>query len=111
MEVLWANSPMANAISDMETAQPNHVAQLVASQQVKAGVQLGDMVWSVDQNAALPPEKKKLETQLSALTAGSHDLFLVSPTDRDKALIQMNQNHTTYFNPKRQKVGLTVFKY
>jgi hypothetical protein len=34
MEKLWADSPAANAVSSMETAQPNHVAQLVASQQV-----------------------------------------------------------------------------
>jgi hypothetical protein len=108
VEVLWANSPMANAVSDMETAQPNHVAQLGASQQVKAGVKLGDMVWSVDQNASLPPERKNLEAQLGALTAGSHDLFLASPTDREKGLVQMNQTHTTYFNPKRRKVILTV---
>ncbi|HXL73650.1 MAG TPA: hypothetical protein VN963_08510, partial [bacterium] len=85
VEKLWSNSPMD-----------------------KAGVPLGDMVWSVDKNAPLPPEQKKLETQLDALTSGPHDLFLVSPVDRDKAIVQMNQDHTNNFNPKRQKVALTV---
>jgi len=74
----------------------------------RAGVSLGAMVWSVDKNAPLPPEREKLETQLGSLTSGSHDLFLVSPMDREKALIQMNQSHTTYFNPKRQKISLQL---
>ncbi len=85
VEKLWANGPMD-----------------------KAGVKLSDMVWSVDKNAPLPPEQKRLEAQLGALTSGSHDLFIVSPSDRDKAIIQMNQDHTTNFNPKRQKVVLTA---
>jgi hypothetical protein len=82
---LWADSPMA-----------------------KAGVKLGDMVWSVEKNAGLPPEREKLEAQLGALTSGPHDLFLVSPADREKGLVLMNQSHTTTFNPKRQKVSLQL---
>ena|GEM_PF-1290132 len=82
---LWADSPMA-----------------------KAGVKLGDMVWSVEKNAGLPPEREKLEAQLGALTSGPHDLFLVSPADREKGLVLMNQTHTNNFNPKRHKVLLTL---
>jgi hypothetical protein len=108
VEKLWADSPMANAVSSIETAQPNHVAQLEASQQVKRGVQLGDMIWSVDKNAGLPPQLKSLETQLSALTSGPHNLFVVSPEDREKGIILMNQTHTSYFNPKRKKITLTL---
>jgi hypothetical protein len=68
---------MANAVSPMKTAQPNHVAQPEASQQVKAGVDLGDMVWSVDKNAGLPPERKKLEAQLGILITESLNHFKI----------------------------------
>jgi hypothetical protein len=47
VEKLWADSPAWNAVSDIETAQPNRVAQLGASQQVKAAVTLGDHLWSI----------------------------------------------------------------
>ncbi len=82
---LWADSPMD-----------------------KAGIKLGDMIWSADKNAGLQPERKPLETQLSALTSGSHNLFVVSPSDRDKEMIEMNQTHSSNFNPKRRKVLLTI---
>jgi len=85
VEKLWADSPMD-----------------------KAGVKLGDMIWSTDKNAGLQPERKALETQLSALTSGPHNLFVVSPEDREKGIILMNQTHTSYFNPKRRKITLTV---
>ena len=85
VEKLWADSPMD-----------------------KAGVQLGDMVWSTDKNAPLPPERKTLETILAGLTPGSHDLYLVSPEERNKAQILMNQTHSSNFNPKRRKVSLQL---
>jgi hypothetical protein len=85
VEKLWTGSPME-----------------------KAGVHLGDMIWSVEKNAGLPPERKALETQLSALTASAHNLFVVSPLDREKAQIEMNQNHTSSLNPKRRKVEFTT---
>jgi len=84
VEVLWANSPMA-----------------------KAGVKLGDMVWSVDNNAGLPPQREKLEVALQTLTSGSHAFYIVSPADRDAGLVQMNAAHTNAFNPKRHNVMLT----
>jgi hypothetical protein len=85
MEVLWANSPAD-----------------------KAGVQLGDMVWSLEKNAPLQPERKNLETQLTGLTSGVHSLYIVSPADRDKGLVEMNANHTNNFNPQRHKVVLAL---
>jgi hypothetical protein len=85
MEVLWANSPAD-----------------------KAGVQLGDMIWSLEKDASLQPERKNLEAALQALTPGSHVLYIVSPPDRDKALVQMNHDHSNYFNPKRRRMVLTV---
>jgi hypothetical protein len=86
VEVLWANSP-AN----------------------KVGVKLGDLIWSLEKDAYYPQNQKDLETQLTALTLGSHALYIVRPVDREKGLVDMNANHTTVFNPKRQKVMLTVF--
>jgi hypothetical protein len=85
VEVLWANSPAD-----------------------KAGVNLGDMVWSVDKNAQDQPDRKKLETQLGALTSGPHDLYIVSPKDRNAGLVQMNAANSNVFNPKRHKVVLTI---
>jgi hypothetical protein len=85
-EIVWANSPAD-----------------------KAGVQLGDMVWSLEKNAPLPPERKNLETELTSLASGEHDLYIVSPADREKGMVEMNASHTTIFNPQRQRVMLTVF--
>jgi hypothetical protein len=86
VEALWANSPMD-----------------------KAGVKLGDMIWSLEKDAPLQPERKNLEAALQTLTPGSHALYIVSPANRDKGLVQMNANHTNVFNPKRLKVVLRVF--
>ena len=85
VEKLWADSPMD-----------------------KAGLKLGDMIWSLDKNAGLQPERKSLETQLASLTPGPHNLFVVSPSDRDKGIIIMNQTHSSNFNPKRHKMILIV---
>ncbi len=74
----------------------------------KAGVKLRDMVWSVEQNTGLPPDRKTLETQLGFLASGPHNLFIVSPADRDKAQVEMNANHSNVFNPKRGKVVLSA---
>jgi hypothetical protein len=74
----------------------------------KAGAQLADMVWSLDKDAPLPPDRKQLETQLNALTPGSHSLYIVSPVDRDKGLVAMNANHSNNFNPRRHKVSLEL---
>jgi hypothetical protein len=84
--VLWSNSPVD-----------------------KAGVNLGDMVWSVDKNAEDQPDRKKLEAQLGALTSGPHDLYIVSPKDRNAGLVQMNAANSNVFNPKRHKVVLAAF--
>ncbi len=85
VEVLWANSPVD-----------------------KAGLTLGNMVWSLEKNTSLPPDREKLESQLSAMTSGPHDLYIVSPADRDAGLVQMNANHTNNFDPKRQKFVLAI---
>jgi hypothetical protein len=84
-EVLWANGPAE-----------------------KAGLTLGDMVWSVEKNIQDQPDQKKLEAQLGTLTSGPHDLYIVSPADRNAGLVQMNANNTNTFNPKRHKILLTT---
>ncbi|HXL72900.1 MAG TPA: hypothetical protein VN963_04675, partial [bacterium] len=83
VEKLWAQSPLS-----------------------RAGVGLGDMVWSVEKNGYYPPREKDLETQLASLPPGSHNLFIVSPADRGQAQKEMTVNHSNVFNPKRIKVVL-----
>ncbi len=51
------------------------------------------MVWSVEQNTGLPPDRKTLETQLGFLASGPHNLFIVSPADRDKAHSDADAQH------------------
>jgi predicted metalloprotease with PDZ domain len=85
VEVLWANSPAD-----------------------KAGLNLGDMVWSVEKNAQDQPDRKKLEAALQTLTTGPHTLYIVSPADRNAGLVQMNAANSNVFNPKRHKVVLTI---
>jgi hypothetical protein len=105
VDKLWANSPAWNAVSYIETAQPNHVAQLDASQQVKAGVVLGDHLWSVGKTAGDQQEKKDFEKGLSTLPV---TLFVASDSDWNKALIAKNSNMTPTFRPKLRKLLLAL---
>jgi len=107
--LLWANSPAAIAVSPMETAQPSLVAphsgvnQPEASQQVKAGLQLGDHLWSVEKITGDQQEKKDLEKGLASLPV---TLFVASDADWTKAVIAKNSNTTPTFRPKLRKVVL-----
>ena len=83
VEKLWAGSPMANA-----------------------GLQPGEMIWSLDKNPVDQPDRKKLEAALAALTPGSHIIFVVSPDDRDKAQSDVSFGRARDFNPRRRKVVL-----
>jgi hypothetical protein len=74
----------------------------------KAGVRVGDMVWSLDKNEQQLPELKKLEAALQALTSGPHTLYIVNPADRNAGLVQMNASNSSNFNPKRHKVYLQL---
>jgi hypothetical protein len=105
VDKLWANSPASNAVSYIETAQPNHVAQLDASQQVKAGVVLGDHLWSVGKTTGDQQEKKDFEKGLSALPV---TLFVTSDSEWNKALIAKNSNMTPTFRPKLRNVLLAL---
>jgi hypothetical protein len=113
VEKLWADSPMADAVSNSETAQPNHAAprsgvnQPETSQQA-AGARPGEMIWSVDTNAYYPPDRKKLETSLAGLTPGVHNLFVVSHSDWDKAQSDVSFHRAGSLNPRRRKVILNM---
>src|SRR5665213_131417 len=85
VEKLWANSPMD-----------------------KTGVKLGDMIWGVDKNAQDPPDRKKLETQLAALTPGQHALYIANNADYTQAQNDISFGRSRYLNPKRHKVILNA---
>jgi len=85
VEKLWADSPMD-----------------------KSGVALGEMIWSLEKNAADQPDHKKLLAGLAALAPGSHAIFVVSPADRDKAQSDVSFGRARDFNPRRRKVIFSV---
>ncbi len=107
VDKLWANSPM-DAGSDMEPAQPNLVAphsgssQLGASQQVKAGVTLGDHLWSIGKVTSERQSRNDLEKGLSTLPV---TFFSASPAEWEKALaICREPGQANNFRPKLKKV-------
>jgi hypothetical protein len=102
--LLWAKSPMAHAGSSMETAQLNRVAQPGASQQAKAGVNLGDHLWSAGKNTSEQQSRKDLEAGLQTLPA---TLFVVSSSEWDKAQMAARQpGSDNSFHPQLRKVYL-----
>jgi hypothetical protein len=106
VQKLWADSPAGHAVSSIETAQPNRVAQLGASQQV-AGLALGDHLWSVGFITPKQQERKDLEAGLSTLPV---TLFTASASVWDKALIAFHSpGQGNPFKPKLRKVTLTTF--
>jgi hypothetical protein len=70
----------------------------------KAGVKLGDLIWSLDKDTESPQDTKKMLTQLAA--PGDHDLFIYSPANPDNGA-ERNEFHAGNFSPKRRKVALT----
>ncbi len=103
VEKIWTNSPASNAVSPMETAQPNHVTQLVASQQV--GLQWGDHLWSIGKETKDQQEKKDFEKVLQSSLPVT--LFAVSSADWTKAQIAAGVGNAIH--PKLKKVTLTTF--
>jgi S1-C subfamily serine protease len=69
----------------------------------KAGLQLGDHLWSIGKAGDDPQEKKILETGLSTLPV---TVFVASDSDWNKALIAKNSSMTPTFRPKLRKVLL-----
>jgi hypothetical protein len=106
VDKLWADSPAWNAGSDMEPAQPNRVAQLGASQQVKAGVALGDHLWSIGKVTSERQSRNDLEAGLQSLPI---TLFAASPAEWEKALTAARApGQSTGFRPKLRRVVLSL---
>jgi hypothetical protein len=74
----------------------------------KAGLGLGEMIWSVDTNAYYPPDLKKLEASFAGLTPGAHNLFVASRSDWDKAQGDVAFHRASSLNPRRRKVSLQL---
>jgi hypothetical protein len=69
----------------------------------KAGIGLGDHLWSVGKPTSDPQEKKDFEKALSTLPV---TLFVASDADWIKANIARNSGMTNVFRPKLRKVVL-----
>jgi hypothetical protein len=82
---LWADSPMD-----------------------KAGVKLGEIAWSLNQNTKQQQPVANLITGLQTLAPGMYDFYLVTTAEWAKALHDRDYNHSYSFNPARQKVLLTA---
>jgi hypothetical protein len=85
VEKLWANSPVD-----------------------QAGVQLGDMLWSLEKDQFYPPDRKKLEAGLDAMQPGPHTLFIASNADFTKAESDSSFGRASSLNPKRRAVSLNL---
>src|SRR5665213_1613093 len=120
VEKIWAGSPAWNAVSNMDTAQLNSVAprsgvnQLGASQQVKAGLGLGDHLWSIGKVTPEQQSRKDLEAGLSPNLGGLSSLpvtvFAASPSEWDKAQVAARQpgGSNNSIHPKLRKVALNA---
>jgi hypothetical protein len=69
----------------------------------KAGLQLGDHLWSIGEATGDPQEKKDFEKGLSSLPV---TVFVASDSDWNKASIAKNSGMTTTFRPKLRQVSL-----
>jgi len=109
VDKLWADSLMDTG-SDMEPAQPNRVAplsgtgQLEASQQVKAGVSLGDHFWSIGKVAFQRQSRSDLEAGLKTLPV---TVFVASASEWDRAM-KARTNVANSFRPRLRKVVLSL---
>jgi hypothetical protein len=84
ISVLWAGSPAANA-----------------------GLQAGEMVWSLGQDAKYKQPKAELEAGLRNLSVGQSILYVVTSEEWRKALTHSTVGRST-FNPTRRKLILTA---
>jgi hypothetical protein len=82
---LWADSPMA-----------------------KAGLVLGDYLWSLEKYTEHQQSKSELEAGLQALTPGSHIIFKVTDDGWKRALANKVTDDPDSFRPLRRKVSLQV---
>jgi len=74
----------------------------------KAGLRLGDGVWSLGQDLRRYPGKSDLETELEALTPGEHSLFMVTPEAWRKGQEDRLAGQPESFQPIRQRIKLVT---
>ncbi|HXL73487.1 MAG TPA: hypothetical protein VN963_07685 [bacterium] len=72
----------------------------------KAGLQLGDVVWSLGKNGSHQQSRAEIE---AGLAASSPSIFVVSAADWAKALKAKNSGQSPTFSPKLRKVVLAAF--
>jgi len=85
----------------------NQVEKLwVGSPVGKAGLKLGDVIWSLDKNSQDQQDRKALESGLQALTPGPHNLYMVNPADFAQAQNDVSFGRARTFNPKRYLVQI-----
>ncbi len=85
LDLLWADSPAA-----------------------KAGLVLGDRIWSLEKNTDNRQSKTQLETALQALAPGQHILYKVTAEGWQRALADMRANQLDTLMPLRHRVRLNL---
>jgi hypothetical protein len=74
----------------------------------KAGLKLGDIVWSLDTNPDSWVGKDSMERELQALSYGRHILYAVPAADWAKAKDEQLRDPSATFNPTRKGLVIKV---
>ena len=74
----------------------------------KAGLVLGDHIWSLEKNTESPQSKADLEAGLQSLTPGPHTLYKVTAAGWKRALADMRAYQFDTIRPLRRTVHLNI---
>jgi hypothetical protein len=74
----------------------------------KAGLVLGDVVWSLEKITESQSSKTELEAELQSLTSGPHVLYKVTAEGWKRALDDLKSSRTDSFRPLRRTVHLNI---
>ncbi len=74
----------------------------------KAGVQLGERIWSVETPKPVRLDRGEAERGLQAFGSGPHSLFVVTQADWDQAGRKGDRTQNGYLRPKLYKLNLMV---
>ena len=80
----------------------------VGSSADRAGLKIGDVLWSLDTDAGQLKAKADLEAALETLPPGPHELYVVTPADLDKGRTAKNIRFYRPSSLKRRKMELVV---
>jgi hypothetical protein len=116
MEYFIRHSRLAHDAQPAGMPYPAQGLRLIGQNQVenlwagspadKAGLKLGDVIWSLDVNAPYLQDRKTLLAGLQSLTPGSHTLYMVNPADLAKAQGDVAFHRASSLNPKRYQVQI-----